>query len=343
MKRKISLSCIKYIDDSGVIHIDKSIQNLDDLITLSNMYIPGYLYNIDLYRLRCIREPLIKLNETIGLEKIKKDIIKHILFFLQDFQGANDDMLHTVIQGAPGVGKTMVAQIIGEIYWKLGIINGGNHNDYKFRIVKRSDLIGQYLGTTAKKTQEVINSCIGGVMFIDEAYSLGNEEKKDIYAKECIDTINQNLTEKKGEFLCIIAGYEKDLDKCFFSYNPGLRRRFPFVYTISDYSHEDLSKIFRSMLTKNKWRLDIESDKLNEIFKNNYDVFVNMAGDIETLVFNCKLEHSSRVFCMHEYHKNKVTEQDLIAALDALKKSRKFDEILEKKEFENSLMRTLYC
>jgi SpoVK/Ycf46/Vps4 family AAA+-type ATPase len=343
MKRKLSLSCIKHIDDDGVIHVDKKIDTLDDLINLSNMYIPGYLYNIDLYRLQCIHEPLIKLNKTIGLEKIKKDIIKHILFFLQDFQGANDDMLHTVIQGAPGVGKTMVAQIIGEIYWKLGIINSGINNDYKFKIVKRSDLIGQYLGTTAKKTQEVIDSCIGGVMFIDEAYSLGNEEKRDIYAKECIDTINQNLTEKKGEFICIIAGYEKDLDKCFFAYNPGLRRRFPFVYTIDKYSHEDLSKIFRFMIIKDKWQLNIDSSKLDDIFKNDYDVFVNMAGDIETLVFNCKLEHSTRVFCMHEYHKNKVTEEDLLKAINALKKSRNFDAVSERKEFEKSLMNTLYC
>ena len=124
-------------------------------------------------------------------------------------------MLHTVIQGAPGVGKTMVAQIIGEIYWKLGIINSGINNDYTFKIVKRSDLIGQYLGTTAKKTQEVIDSCIGGVMFIDEAYSLGNEEKRDIYAKECIDTINQNLTEKKESFYVLLLVMKKILIHVF--------------------------------------------------------------------------------------------------------------------------------
>lgn len=343
MKRKLSLSIIKEIDDHGVIHIDKSIDSLDDLIYLSNMYIPGYHYNIDLHRLKCIREPLIKLNKTIGLEKIKKDIIKHILFFLQDFHGNTDDMMHTVIQGPPGVGKTMVGEIIGEIYWKLGIIKHATRREYKFKIIKRSDLIGQYLGTTAKKTQDVINSCLGGVMFIDEAYSLGNEEKRDIYSKECIDTINQNLTDKKGQFLCIIAGYEKDLETCFFSYNSGLKRRFPFVYTIDKYSHEDLSRIFRTMLTKEKWKLNIESSKLLEIFKDNYDVFVNMAGDIETLVFNCKLEHSSRVFCLNECHKNKVTEKDLLNALEILKKNRKYDAMNERRDLEKSLMNTLYC
>ena len=86
MKRKLSLSSIKHIDDDGVIHVDKKIETLDDLINLSNMYIPGYLYNIDLYRLQRIREPLVKLNKTIGLEKIKKDIIKHILFFYKIFK-----------------------------------------------------------------------------------------------------------------------------------------------------------------------------------------------------------------------------------------------------------------
>ena len=122
-----------------------------------------------------------------------------------------------------------------------------------------------------------------------------------------------------------------------------MRRRFPFVYTIDKYSHEDLSKIFRYMLTKDKWRLNIENDKLNEIFKNNYDCFCEYGRDIETLVFNCKLEHSSRVFCMHEYHKNKVTEKDLIKAIEVLKKNRNFDAVYERKEIEKSLMQTLYC
>jgi SpoVK/Ycf46/Vps4 family AAA+-type ATPase len=342
MKRKLQLQYINHIDDNGVIHIVKSINNLKDLIDLCDMYVPGYDYNINMERLFAIKEPLITLNESIGLENTKSEIIKQILFFLQDFQGTNGDMLHTVIQGPPGCGKTMLGEIIGEIYYKMGVIKNDDeiNFEYKFKIIKRTDLIGQYLGTTAKKTQEAINSCFGGVMFIDEAYSLGNEEKKDIYAKECIDTINQNLTEHKGEFLCIVAGYECDLDKCFFAYNEGLRRRFPFVYTIDKYTHDDLRRIFCKMISKSNWEISIDIKTLKALFEDNYDAFTNMAGDMETLVFNCKLEHSTRVFCLDDSYKNKISSSDLVCAIQVLKKNRKIVNIVT--ERDEYAMRTMY-
>jgi len=235
----------------------------------------------------------------------------------------------------------MVGEILGEIYYRLGIIQGSG-NEYKFKIIKRSDLIGQYLGTTAKKTQEVINSCLGGVMFIDEAYSLGNEGKQDIYAKECIDTINQNLTEQKGKFLCIIAGYEKDLNSCFFRYNEGLRRRFPFVYTLEKYDYKELLQIFSSMLTRDKWLIEMSDEILEETFEKHYDVFENMAGDMETLVFNTKLEHSSRVFCMDESEKNKIKSGDLVEGINLLKKNRNTDQLAEQKQHELQMLSTIY-
>merc|ERR1711991_1200935 len=109
----------------------------------------------------------------------------------------NDDMLHTVITGPPGVGKTELGRILGHIYKGMGVLKKGH-----LKIVKRSDLIGKYLGHTAAKTQDVIDECSGGVMFIDEAYSLCNKEGRDSFSKECIDTLNQNLTERR-DFLCI--------------------------------------------------------------------------------------------------------------------------------------------
>lgn len=341
-KRVIYFDNIRKIDCDMTFHISKDVRGIEDLIELANMYMPGAKYNIDLYRLDKIREPLIKLSKTIGLKGIKSDIIKQIMFFLQDFNGKTDDMLHTVLQGPPGVGKTMVGEILGEIYYKLGIIKP-SENEYKFRIIKRSDLIGQYLGTTAKKTQEVINSCLGGVMFIDEAYSLGNEGKQDIYAKECIDTINQNLTEQKGKFLCIIAGYEKDLNNCFFRYNEGLRRRFPFVYTLDKYDKSELLAIYSHMLTKDNWTIDVTDEKLNKVFEEHYEVFENMAGDMETLVFNSKLEHSSRVFCLDACEKNKMKAQDIIEGINLLKKNRNTDAMKEERERESNILNAIYC
>jgi DNA polymerase III delta prime subunit len=176
----------------------------------------------------------------------------------------NKDMIHTIIEGPPGVGKTTLGYIIGEIYANLDIIEQpkqnnnvtSKNNQLKFKIVKRADLIAKYLGQTSHRTQQVIDSVLGGVLFIDEAYSLGNNEVDDSYSKECLDTLNQNLSEKKNQFLCIIAGYKDALDKNFFAYNEGLRRRFPFTYTIEEYSPNELKQIFLGMLSETKWGLE---------------------------------------------------------------------------------------
>src|SRR4029078_8344221 len=125
-----------------------------------------------------------------------------------------------------------------KVYKEMGVLSKGH-----FTLVTRSDLIAKYLGQTAIKTQEVINNCEGGVMFIDEAYALGHSEGRDSFSKECLDTLNQNLSEKR-DFLCIIAGYKDALEKCFFSMNDGLARRFNFRYDIESYTPEELMEIF---------------------------------------------------------------------------------------------------
>ena len=141
------------------------------------------------------------------------------------------DMMHAVITGSPGCGKTTFIEILAKIYVKMGILKKGH-----IVKVRRDQLIGKYLGHTAVQTQERITEATGGILLIDEAYSLGNPEGRDSFAKECIDTLNQALSEKKKDFICIIAGYKDALDSSFFAYNEGLRRRFPFRYDIAKYS-----------------------------------------------------------------------------------------------------------
>jgi SpoVK/Ycf46/Vps4 family AAA+-type ATPase len=289
--------------------INKEITSLDDLIELGKMYDPEIKvrYNIDLEKLSNLVKPLEKLMLMIGLNNIKESIVGHITYYLANLEEETDDMMHTVITGPPGVGKTQLGKILGDIYYNLGILKGNNsrkrdrysknvNHGYIFKIIKRSDLIGKYLGHTAVKTQKVIDSCEGGVLFIDEAYSLGNPEGRDSFSKECIDTINQNLTEKKSNFLCIIAGYKDALEKCFFSYNEGLSRRFTFRYNIEKYTAEELKLIFHEMVKKLGWTIN-EKDIKNKFFEENYSNFKNMAGDMETLLFNCKIAHGKRVFC----------------------------------------------
>lgn len=286
--------------------INFDLKTLNDLIKLGKMYKENHNYAFDLKKLNKLIPTLEKLNNIIGMDDVKKNIVNQIIYFLSEIE-QNDNMLHTVITGPPGVGKTLLGHLISQIYYNLGVVNGngrknidpvsGEEIDYIFKIARRSDLIGGYLGHTAMKTQKIIDECQGGVLFIDEAYSLGNEEKNDIYSKECLDTINQNLTEKKNNFICIIAGYPEALEKCFFSKNEGLKRRFPFKYNINKYTHIELGKIFTYMLINKSWKLDdnLSLDKLNSFFQNNYNDFPNYGGDIETLIFHTKVAHSIRI------------------------------------------------
>ena len=275
-------------------------------------------YNIDLRRINALVKPLEQLKAVIGMQDVKRSIVDHIVYFLQSFEPMGNEMLHTTIQGPPGVGKSMLGRIIGDIYLRLGKLKTN-----KFVNVRRSDLIGKYLGHTAQKTQDVIDSCAGGVLFIDEAYSLGNNEGKDIYSKECLDTLNRNLTER-NDFICIIAGYKDALNDCFFSSNPGLKRRFPFTYTIEGYSGDELRDIFVKKARDTNWTLtQPDSGKPvtgKKFFVDNVAAFKHFGGDIENLLFCCKLEHAKRVFCLDASEKKKLNNKDIKAGFARFKK-----------------------
>ena len=317
--------------------INIKINNIQDLIKLGKMYKDDHNYAINLKRINNLIPTLERLENVIGMETVKKNIVNQIVYFMSGLD-VNDDMLHTVITGPPGVGKTLLGNIIGEIYYKLGIVNGnGNRHidpitkeekDYVFKIAKRSDLIGEFLGHTAMKTQKVIDECEGGVLFIDEAYSLGSEEKRDIFSKECIDTINQNLTEKKTQFICIIAGYPDALEKCFFSVNDGLKRRFPFRYNIEKYTPLELSEMLMLMIQKKDWKIhnSLLLDDIIQFMKNNYDYFPNYGGDIETLFFNIRVAHSMRTIGKLPSDKKYITLKDIEEGYEIYNKNKKVED-----------------
>ena len=337
--------------------LDLEIKTLDNLIDLANKYNVNNEYSFNLEKLHNLLPSLLKLKNIIGMTTVKDSIVGQIIFFLNEFDSENNDMMHTVIQGPPGVGKTLLGKIIGELYYNMGIIKPKKNNNKKkpvtledlddeleeymnvvrgikgrgrsasvgdikeqfiFKIAKRADLVAGYLGQTAIKTQRVIDEAEGGVLFIDEAYSLGNEEGRDSFAKEVIDTLNQNLTEKKDSLLCIIAGYKDSLDKCFFSQNEGLRRRFPFVYTIEKYTADELCQIFKKMVIEMGWNAQQVPTKF---FEDNYDLFTNMGGDIETLFFMTKIEHGKRVLFKPDERK-KINIEDLENAFKIFKMNK---------------------
>jgi AAA+ superfamily predicted ATPase len=202
-------------EDEDMFNIeDYTITNLQSLIDMIEDYImkplpPKRLRNNlprKINKLPFILEHLQELNDLIGLSDLKQQLMDQIIFFIQ---GVDENiMLHTVIEGPPGTGKTTVANIMANIYANVGILK-----KRKCTVVKREDLIGQYLGETTIKTGEMLESCKNGVMLIDEAYSLGSGERGDSYAKEAVDAINQYLTENADKLVCIIAGYKKELNE----------------------------------------------------------------------------------------------------------------------------------
>jgi len=323
------------IDTREIITIDENINNLDDIILIAKKYkndTRRFSINMDI--LRDLINPLEKLKNIIGMDLVKEQIIDQILSSLQDLYD-DDQRFHTVIQGPPGVGKTMLAKHIGEIYLKMGILKNSS-NTLNFNIARRSDLIGRFLGHTAKQTQNMIDKAEGGVLFIDEVYSLGNSEKRDNFSKECIDTINFNLTEKKN-FVCIIAGYSKDIESCFFAYNQGLKRRFPFIYDIEKYSSQELTDIFISKINNCKWKLDV---KINNIWISNFidkniEHFPYYGGDIDTLLLNCKTVHGRRIFGKCPTLRKIITKEDILNGFDKYLESKQ-------KNKKNNILHNMY-
>ena len=287
-----------------IIRIDKKIKNLSDLIELGKIYQPGKKYTIDLQLLNKMVPALEELNNMIGMRRVKYDIVDHIIFYLQKLDNKNKDMLHTVIEGPPGVGKTELGKILGKIYLQMGILKNNI-----FKKVSRPDMVAKYLGQTAIKTEDLINSCKGGVMFIDEVYSLGNNEQRDSFAKEAIDTLNMKLTDMKSEFVCIVAGYPREIDECFFAYNPGLNSRFPIRFAIDPYNSKELMAIFKKIVKDNEWSF-VDDLKL-DFFKKHYDEFKNYGRDMETLFAKCKRAHSRRIFNEVDPVKKLLTNDDL--------------------------------
>ena len=338
-------------DIRDTIFITSEINNISDILKLIKQYNldPMIKYNINMKALHDIKEPLEELNNMIGMTNIKTNIIDQILYFVQGLhvtsrkndkccKNSSCDFMHTVIYGPPGTGKTDVAKTMGKIYSKLGILNKGS-----FTKVTRSDLIAGYLGQTALKTRDVIKDSLGGVLFIDEAYSLGNSDKKDSFSKECIDTLCEALSDHKDNLMVIIAGYEKELKECFFNQNQGLDSRFVWRFKTDEYSGEDLYHIFVKKVIDIGWEFSDNPKNGIEWFTKNKEYFRFYGRDVESVLAKTKIAHSKRVFCMLEKDKKKITMDDLengfkIYLTNDDVKSRKDDEYKKK-----MLYATLYC
>lgn len=294
------------------IHIDTNINNITDLLDIidKNPLDKNAEYNIDLKSLHNVRNELNKLNNMIGMKDLKKTILYQLLYFIQRLhEGKNtSDFKHTVIYGPPGTGKTEIAEIIGMLYSKLGILKKNT-----FKKVTRSDMIAGYLGQTAIKTKGVIEESLDGVLFIDEAYSLAPEstDSNDSYSKECLDTLCEALSNHKHNLMVIIAGYEDELNSTFFRVNKGLDSRFIWRFRTDSYTGDELNEIYRKKIDEQEWTTNIENNVLSDWFKQRIDDFPHFGRDMELLLMYTKIAHSRRIYGKPKEEVRIITMDDL--------------------------------
>jgi stage V sporulation protein K len=250
------------------------------------------------------------LDGLIGLNDVKK-LVKEIQAYAtiqkrRKEENLNTDPLvfHMVFKGNPGTGKTTVARILGRIFNKIGILEKGHLVE-----VERADLVGEYIGHTAQKAREQVKKALGGILFIDEAYSLARGGEKD-FGKEAIDTLVKAMEDNKDNLILILAGYKDEMD-FFISSNPGLKSRFPITVEFMDYSITELVKIAEIMVSKRQYKLSPDARQkialiLNKRIQSN-DYRMGNARLVRNLV-----ESSIRKQAVRLVNKKVVLRDDLI-------------------------------
>lgn len=219
---------------------------------------------------KSIDELLFELNSLVGLEKVKSKVNDLICFqkvqLLRRMCGLTSpkSTMHLAFTGNPGTGKTTVARIVGRIYKQIGILSKGH-----FIEVSRTDLIAGYQGQTALKVKEVIERAKGGVLFIDEAYSITENDHSDSYGRECLTELTKALEDYRNDLVVIVAGYTEPMNK-FFESNPGLKSRFNNFIEFDDYDADELMDIFVGICKKENYVIsESVKVKIEEKIKND--------------------------------------------------------------------------
>lgn len=222
-------------------------------------------------------ELLCELNQLVGLPKVKEEVRRLIIY--QKIQSKRKESglkvpkrtLHMAFMGNPGTGKTTVARIVGRMYYQLGLLSKGH-----FTEVSRTDLIAGYQGQTALKVKNVIEKAKGGVLFIDEAYSITENDNTDSYGRECLTELTKALEDSRDDLIVIVAGYTEPMNH-FFESNPGLRSRFNYFINFENYSSTELIDILETLARKDDYQL---SDELKERLSSYF------TDELETKVEN---------------------------------------------------------
>ena len=258
-------------------------------------------------------ELMEKLNGLVGLETVKKEVKNLInLVKVRKLRQENDlpvppMSFHMVFLGNPGTGKTTVARLISGLYASIGVLSKGQLIE-----VDRSGLVAGYVGQTALKTQEVIQSALGGVLFIDEAYSLASGGEND-FGREAIETLLKAMEDHRDDLVVIVAGYTGPMEK-FITSNPGLESRFNRYFFFPDYDGKQLMEIFRNQCRANSYTLTPEAEEtalkmFTELYEERDENFGN-GRDVRNCFEDMVVRQSNRVAAMEN-----PSKEDLISVL----------------------------
>ena len=257
-----------------------------------------------------------ELDELIGFEDVKSQIEQILNFVKVKKNKGNMPMLHMVFEGNPGTGKTTIARIIGKIFAENKILSDEN----KFVEVDREKLVGKYVGWTASKTKEAVEEAKGGVLFVDEAYSLVNDDSHRDFGYEAIDTLIKEMEDNRDNLCVIFAGYTNEMEKLLKS-NPGFESRIQFKIKFPDYKSEELYKVFVKLCHKENYKLSsnlkdiiikyFEDEKKKENFSN--------ARCVRNLFEKVEFEQASRIVKEKNLKNSKIIREDVIKAIEKCK------------------------
>lgn len=253
---------------------------------------------------RTLQDLLKDLNDLVGLENVKNKVQDLIVY--QKIQKMRQEQnlhsakntLHLAFTGNPGTGKTTVARIVGRIYKQIGLLSKGH-----FVEVSRTDLIAGYQGQTALKVKKVIEQAKGGVLFIDEAYSITENDHSDSYGRECLTELTKALEDYRDDLVVIVAGYTEPMNN-FFESNPGLKSRFNTFIEFNDYTSDELDEILVSMCKKNDYILTDEArEKIHSYFEQqtlSRDKNFSNGRLVRNLYDDLVMNHARRVINIKE-------------------------------------------
>ena len=222
---------------------------------------------------RTLEELVAELNELTGLKSVKKELnsLIHLVKIsnMRKEKGLKVPSIskHMVFTGNPGTGKTTVARLLASIYHKLGVLTKGQLVE-----TDRAALVAGYVGQTAIKTEQVITKAMGGVLFIDEAYTLTANKGEGDFGQEAIDTLLKIMEDNRDDLVVIVAGYPELMEE-FLQSNPGLKSRFNKFIEFEDYTEDELLSIFKGMCAKQEYEFSEETEtKLKEKIKSIIDL-----------------------------------------------------------------------